>query len=108
MLGVPGSLRAQLIERLVPLGVEDRPWPGRNDGFSALYFRGKSFAHFHDDHELDIRLGLPLIRRERLGRLANSTVHPDRSRNSQWIELRFSSSDDVDRIVRLIRLTQGL
>jgi hypothetical protein len=101
---VPATLRAQLIERLVPLGVEDRVWPGRDDGFSALYYQGKSFAHFHDDHELDIRLTQSLIRRERLVRATNSRVHPDRSQNSQWIEIPFASEADISRIVLLVKL----
>ena len=48
------ELRKRLIARLAKLGVQDRPLPGRDDGFSALVYGGKAFAHFHHDHELDI------------------------------------------------------
>jgi Family of unknown function (DUF5519) len=50
------ALRARLIERIQKFGVEDWPLPGRDDGFSALCYRGKAFAHFHSDNELDVRL----------------------------------------------------
>jgi hypothetical protein len=50
------TLRARLIERIQKFGVEDRPLPGRDDGFSSLCYRGKAFAHLHSNSEWDIRL----------------------------------------------------
>jgi hypothetical protein len=97
-------LRDQLVRQLKKLGVEDRPLPGRDDGFSSLVYNGKDFAHFHDDKELDIRLTKNIINREGLVHPADSRVHPNRSRNSQWIEVRFSKPADLERIVRLVKL----
>ena len=98
------SPRRRLIRRLEALGVEYRPVKGRDDGFAGLFYRGKAFAHFHNDHELDIRLTRAVIEREGLSRPTDSTVHPTRSAKSPWIEIRFRTSREVDRIVRLVRL----
>jgi hypothetical protein len=98
------TLRARLVERLKEFGVEDRQLPGRNDGFSALCYQGTPFAHFHNDNELDIRLTKTVISREGLKHPPGSTVHPNRSKTSPWIELRFHSAADLDRVVRLVQL----
>jgi hypothetical protein len=97
------SLRNKLVRRLEKLGVEDRPLPGRNDGFSSLLYGGKEFAHFHDDNELDIRLTRKVIHQEGLAHPTDSRVHPNRSRNSQWIEVRLDKVD-VERVVDLVKL----
>ncbi len=73
------DLRAQLIKRLAKLGVEHRPMPGREDGFASLCYVGKAFAHFHTDHELDIRLTKAIIDREGLFHPAGSVAHPKRT-----------------------------
>lgn len=102
-------LRNRLSQRLRELGVEERAWPGRDDGFASLRFGGKEFAHFHADREIDIRLGKDAIRRERLVHPVDSTVHPDRSKNSPWYEMRIHSAADVDEAVRLVRIAiQGM
>jgi len=98
------TLRKRLIERVQEFGVEDRPLPGRTDGFSSLFYRGKPFAHFHHDNELDIRLTRNVIVREGLKHPPGSTVHPKRSKSSPWIELRFHTPADLDRVVRLVQL----
>jgi hypothetical protein len=98
------ALRARLLKRLQHLGVEDRPLPGRDDGFSSLCYRGKAFAHFHNDYELDIRLTKNVIRREGLVHPSDSTVHPNRAKTSHWIELRFRSLADLDRVVELVKV----
>jgi hypothetical protein len=98
------ELRARLIDRVAKFGVQERRLPGREDGFSALSYGGKEFAHFHDDHELDIRLGRDAIRREGLTHPPNSVVHPKRAQSSHWIELRFHSTADLERVVRLVKL----
>ena len=98
------SLRIKLVQRLEKLGVEDRPWPGRDDGFSSLFYDGKEFAHFHNDNELDIRLTNGVIRREGLTHPADSQVHPNRSKNSQWMEIRFTRASHVEEVVRLVKL----
>ena len=38
------QLRSDLVTRLNELGVEERAWPGRDDGFSSLVFAGKETA----------------------------------------------------------------
>jgi hypothetical protein len=66
-------LRHKLIEELEKIpGLQNKPWPGREDGFSSLLYRGKDFAHFHNDNELDIKLTKNVIKREGL-------VHPQDS-----------------------------
>ncbi len=65
------ALRAHLVELLAKLGVEEHLLPGRNDDFASLSYRGlsyrgKVFAHFHNDNELDIRLTKQVIAREKL------------------------------------------
>ena len=96
------SLRAELIKCLEALGIEHRPVEGHDDGFAGLFFRGKAVAHFHNNHEIDIRLTRTVIEREGLTHPVDSIQHPSRSARSQWIEIRFRNSRDVDEIVRLM------
>lgn len=98
-------LKNLLVQRLEQIpGVVHQPWPDRDDGFSALLFRGKDLGHFHNFHELDLRLGKALIKSEGLSHPPDSVQHPTRSSNSQFIELRFHDERDVADIVRLVRL----
>jgi len=96
------ALRKTLSQRLRELAVEERFWPGRDDGFAALIFNGKEFAHFHDWCEIDIRLGKDVIQRERLVHPASSTVHPGRAKGSPWYEMRIQNAADVDEALRLV------
>jgi hypothetical protein len=98
------SLRKQLIARVAKLGIEEQPAPGRDDGFAALCYRGKSFAHFHHDEELDLHLTRSVIAREGLVHPSNSVVHPKRSKTSHWIELRLKTTADLDHVTRLVQL----
>lgn len=98
------DLRKRLIARLAKLGVQDRQLPGRDDGFSSLTYDGKAFAHFHDDHELDIHLTKAVIEREGLVHPPGSAVHPKRSKKSHWIEVRFTTDAHLERVVRLVKL----
>ena len=98
------ALRKSINQRLQELGVEERAWPGRDDGFASLVFRGKEFAHFHNDCEIDIRLGRDVIRRERLSHPADSTVHPDRAGSSPWYEMKLRTAADVNEALRLVRI----
>ena len=99
------NLRKRLIKTVAKLGVEDRPLPGRDDGFSSLCYGGKAFAHFHHDNELDIRLTKPIIDSEGLAHPPNSAVHPDRNKKSHWIEVRFYTPEDLERVIQLVKLT---
>jgi hypothetical protein len=98
------AVRRELIRRLSTLGVEDQPLKGRSDGFSSLCYRGKAFAHFHSDCELDIRLTRRIIARERLVHPRGSLQHPTRGAHSPWIEVRFTKAGELDEVVRLVRL----
>jgi hypothetical protein len=97
------ALRTRLISRVAKFGVEERKLPGRNDGFACLCFGGKAFAHFHHDNELDIRLTKAVIVREKLTHPPDSTIHPNRAKSSQWIELRFHCAAEVERVAELVK-----
>jgi hypothetical protein len=101
------DLRKRLIDRVAKLGVEDRPLPGRDDGFSSLCYGGKAFAHFHNDNELDIRLTKPIIDREGLTHPPGSVIHPNRTKTSHWIELRFTTPADLERVIMFVKLVIG-
>lgn len=97
------KLKVELIKRLEQIpGVTHKLWPDRSDGFSTLHCEGKEFGHFHNFNELDLRLGKKLIKLEGLMHYSDSVNHPLRSPNSQFIELRFKSLRDLDRITRLV------
>ena len=104
MTSSPADLRRQLIARLEHLGIEHRLVPGRDDGFASLSFGGKAFAHFHNDHEVDIRLTRAVIEREGLVHPAGSVVHPDRTKKSQWIEVQFTKPAHLEQVVSLVKL----
>jgi hypothetical protein len=101
------KLQRELIDRLVKLGVEHVPYRDRDDGFCGLRFEGDEFAHFHGFNELDLKLSKAVIRAEGLSHPYDSIVHPSRSANSPWIELRFKRVSDLDAIVRLVKLAIG-
>jgi len=100
------ALRARLVSELEAIpGLEDRPSPVT--GGSALFYYGKEFAHFHNNNELDVKLTRKIISEEGLTHPTDSETHPNRSTGSQWIELRFSRSADIDEVVRLVNLAIG-
>jgi hypothetical protein len=96
------ELRTELVRRLRVMGVEERT--DSDSGLSVLFYRNRPFAHFHDDNELDLRLTRALIRREGLVHPENSRIHPQRSKNSQWIEVRFTRAADLTKLVHLVAL----
>jgi hypothetical protein len=69
-----------------------------------VFFRGKEFAHFHSDTELDLRLTRRVIASLGLAHPPGSVHHPTRAARSPWIEIRFSSPDEVQRAVELVKL----
>jgi len=100
------NLRKQLTQSLLKIpGVTETIWPDRDDGFSSFEYKGKDFAHFHHDNELDVKLGKQIIKENRIVRPNDSEQHPNRAAGSPWIELRYHSSAEVDEVVRLIKLT---
>jgi hypothetical protein len=98
-------LRKQLVQSLLNIpGITEKIWPDRDDGFSSFEYKGKDFAHFHHDNELDVRLGKQIIKANQVPRPTDSKQHPNRASGSPWIELRYNTSTEVDEVVRLIKL----
>ncbi|HEY2346927.1 MAG TPA: luciferase family protein [Xanthomonadaceae bacterium] len=96
-------IKTLLLEELRGIeGVEDRPSPVA--GGTALFHRGKPFAHFHHDHELDLRLTRKIIQSRGLKHPPGSVHHAGRSPSSAWIEVRFATAADVPGVVELVRL----
>ncbi|HPF73210.1 MAG: DUF5519 family protein [Rhodanobacteraceae bacterium] len=97
-----GKFKDQLIANLETIdGFEARPSPVA--GGTALFFRGKEFAHFHHDQELDLKLTRKVIQSLGLVHPAGSKVHPNRAASSAWIELRIESEEAVHRVADLVR-----
>jgi hypothetical protein len=95
--------KEQLLELLVAVdGLTAEPSPVA--GGTALFFRGKEFAHFHHDRELDLRLTRKVIAAQGLSHPAGSVHHPTRSATSPWIEVRFNSPSEVKRAAALVKL----
>ena len=95
------KLKNKLVKLLEKIeGLESRP--SKVAGGTALFLNNKEIAHFHHDNELDFRLTKKLIKSEGLIHPNDSKFHK-RGPSSEWIELRFFSNEDVDRIVGLIK-----
>jgi Family of unknown function (DUF5519) len=90
----------QLLASVEGLTAEPSPVAGG----TALFFRGREFAHFHNDQELDLRLTSKVIRSLGLSHPSGSVHHPTRSRSSPWIEVRFQSDSEVERAAELVKL----
>ena len=97
------SLKETLLRKLEDIeGVTVQPSPVA--GGTALFFRGKDFAHFHHDTELDLRLTKKVIQAMGLKHPEGSIHHASRSASSPWIEIRYSDIAGVQRAVELIRV----
>ena len=97
------SLKHQLLASLASIeGCETQP--SKVAGGTALFFRGKEFAHFHHDHEIDLRLTRKVIKSLGLSHPPRSTLHPTRAASSQWIEVRFNTPAEVQRVAELVKL----
>lgn len=97
------TLKTQLLEELRRIdGVEDLPSPVA--GGTELRYRGRSLAHFHNEHELDLRLTKKVIASLGLVHPPGSVFHKDRSPSSPWIEVRYATADDLPGVVRLVEL----
>ncbi len=97
------SLKKTLIAKLEKIkGLEDRP--SKVAGGSAIFYKNKEIAHFHNDNEIDVRLTKKLIRKEALVHPTDSQIHHHRSANSEWLEIRYHKAADVDEVVRLFKL----
>ena len=102
------ELRNELILKILSLpGIEERPSrlsSAKTPKSAAYFFKGREVAHFHHNHEIDLRLTRKLIRREGLQHPADSKIHQHRGSSSDWLEIRFQSRADVEEAVRLLRL----
>jgi hypothetical protein len=78
--------------------------PSRVPGGMALFFRGREFAHFHNDQELDLRLTRKVIQSLGLPHPTGSVHHPNRSPSSPWIEVRFDTDREVEPVAELVKL----
>jgi Family of unknown function (DUF5519) len=97
------SLKQQLLASLASIEAFEA-LPSKVAGGTALFLRGKEFAHFHNDHEIDLRLTSKVIKSLGLSHRADSQLHPTRSASSPWIEIRFNSPEDVQRVAELVKL----
>lgn len=77
--------------------------PSKVAGGTALFFKGKEFAHFHHANEIDLRLTKTVIKQLGLVHPTRSPFHPTRSPSSQWIEVRFYSSEEVQHVATLVK-----
>ena len=96
------TLKTDLLAELQKIdGVEARHSPEL--GNIELLYRERSFAHFHNDNELDLRLTKRVIKELDMSHPPGSVNHPGRSQNSPWIEVRFNHPDDIKRVSELVR-----
>ena len=97
------TLREMLTSELENIpGIEEKVLAA-HPGFTFFEYRGKGFAHFDTDFELDVKLTKDRISSEGLEHPKNSTNHPNRYRTKpHWIVLPFKTRDDVREIVRLV------
>ena len=96
------SLKKELLIRLEEVeGLQ--ALPSQVAGGTALFYKGKEFAHFHNDNEIDLRLTKRLIRSLGLSHPERSALHPTRALSSNWIEVRFHTSEEVRTAVQLVR-----
>jgi hypothetical protein len=96
------SLKHELLEVMKTIeGLE--ALPSKVAGGTALFYKGKEFAHFHHDNEIDLRLTKGLIKNLGLSHPPGSPFHPTRAASSNWIELRFHTSEEVQVVAGLVR-----
>jgi hypothetical protein len=97
------TLKSDLLAELQKIdGVESRHSPEL--GNIELLYRGRSFAHFHSDNELDLRFTKNVIKNLDLSHPTDSVNHPHRSPNSPWIEVRFNTAAEISRVSELVQL----
>lgn len=97
------KLREELISRLDSISGVTLDWY-KDTELLCVYYKGKEVAHFQTDSELDIRLSQSIIKREQLTIPVQSKSHLDRSKNSRWIVQRFELIEDLDELIRLVKL----
>jgi hypothetical protein len=78
--------------------------PSKVAGGTALFFKGKEFAHFHHNEEIDLRLTRKVINSMGLQHPQRSSHHPKRSASSNWIEVRFTNESEAIRVAELVKV----
>ena len=68
------------------------------------FYLGREFAHFHNDNELDLQLTETVIQTEGLPHPSGSIHHPTRSLSSPWIEVRFTTPEDIAPVATRVKL----
>ncbi|MDH3197430.1 MAG: DUF5519 family protein [Candidatus Krumholzibacteria bacterium] len=98
------ALESEAVHRVV---TEVETWPGvvtAPHQFGAVEFQldGTEFGHIHRDGTLDV----PFVRRLRNPLVAAGAVSRHRwVPNSGWVTLHVESDEDIERAVRLLRLS---
>lgn len=96
------KLRASLENDLRALAdVKVELW--KDSDLMCVFYRGKEFAHFHDQEEIDIRLTQAFIKRKQLKPLEDSIYHLKRSEKSQWMQFRFKTKAETKELLDLIQ-----
>jgi hypothetical protein len=75
----------------------------KDSDLMCVFYRGKEIAHFHDHEEIDVRLSQAFIKKEQLRPLDDSKFHPNRSKQSRWMQFRFRTDKEVEALLSLIR-----
>lgn len=96
-------LKKKLLKELAKIpGLESHP--SKVAGGTAIFFGTREIAHFHSDHEIDVRLTKKVIRASGLNHPEDSNFHKKRAKTSDWMELRYFQQSDLDDVVRLFKL----
>ena len=96
------TLKQNLLQLLQ--GIEQlHALPSKVAGGTALFYKGKEFAHFHNDNEIDLRLTKTLIKSLGLSHPPRTAFHPTRAASSNWIEVRFHTREEVTAAAELVR-----
>ena|GEM_PF-1715680 len=74
----------------------------KDSDLMCVFYRGKDFAHFHDQEVIDIRLSQKFIKNEELNPLEDSKYHASRAKKSRWMLMRFKTEEDVANLLSLI------
>ena len=98
------ALQKQLEKELLKIDdVEIRLYK-KDSKLLCVYYKGKEFAHFHDDNELDIRLTHKIIKDYSLVHPTRSKSHPNRSKKTKTMLLPFKDSKQLSELIHIVKL----
>lgn len=93
------ALSDELVSRLLSIpGIEERK--SRFQDSDALWYAGKEFLHFDRSDLVDLRLGRRVIRAHRESSLKDKRIST--RDQSDWLNVRISTPEDVELIVELV------